>query len=84
MKDIAQILLAGLLVLSFYLIGPIGGVALSAASRAVGIEPAAVLVLAIMAIPAVFAMAQVLETRRIAGRVSETQTRASSRDRKAA
>jgi hypothetical protein len=82
MKDIAQILLVGLGVLALYLVGPVGGLLSAAASRAVGIQPAAVLVLAIMVLPIVVAIAQAVDARRTIRRLPEIIV--NTRDRKAA
>ncbi|HEX2988283.1 MAG TPA: hypothetical protein VHS06_08950 [Chloroflexota bacterium] len=82
MKDIVQIIFVGLLVLALVLVGPIGGILLTAASKAVGIQPGAVFVLAAVALPAAFAIIRSADGRRTPGRLSEAA--AASRNRKAA
>jgi hypothetical protein len=82
MRDIAQILLVGVAILALYLVGPVGGLLLVAASNAVGVQPAAVLVLGAIALPLAMSAGRTFGGRRADSQLSAART--SSQDRKAA
>jgi len=81
-RDIAQILLVGVAILALLLVGPVGGLLLVAASNAVGVQPAAVLVLAVIAIPLAASVGRSTGRRRTASKQAEPRTW--SEDQKAA